>query len=153
MSEVSKHPLYRQAVDDFVREFQYGDMVSHRWLEDRFGMPSLDDAATLTADQFRERQFEWLANLEGFKAVLLREHQVCLQSVRGKGYRWVPPHEQTEVVIGEFQKGAKKLFGKAGSGLRNLRISELSDDQRKTNMDAVAKISALAGMADRKLLL
>lgn len=152
MPEVTKHPLYRQAVEDFLSEFRYGDMVTHAWLADRFGMPSYHDAEILTAEQFRERQFEWLANLERFKAVLLKEHQVCLQSVRGKGYRWVPPREQTEVVVGEFQRGAKKLFGKAGSGLRNLRISELTDDQRKANMDAVAKISALAGMTDRKLL-
>lgn len=152
MSNVSKHPLYRQAVSDFLVQFNYGDMVTHEWLATRFGMPAVGDADKLTADKFRERQFEWLANVEAFKSVLLKDHQVCLQSVRGKGYRWLPPHEQTDVVVGEFQRGAKKIFTVAGSKLRNLRLSELSDDQRRTNMDAVAKISALAGMASNKLL-
>lgn len=152
MSKVSKHPLYKQAVDDFLATFQYGDMVSHEWLEERFGMPNVGDAQQLTASKFRERQFEWLANVEAFKAVLLKEHQVCLQSVRGRGYRWVPPGEQTDVVTGEFSRGARKLFSKAGSGLRNLRVAELSDDQRRVHADAQAKIAALAGMADRKLL-
>lgn len=152
MSEVSRHPLYRQAVEDFLGQFEYGDIVSHAWLESRFGIPSLDSAERLTAEQFRDRQFDWLANLEAFKTILLREHQVCLQSVRGKGYRWVPPHEQTEVVVGEFHRGAKKLFSRVGGGLRNLRISELTDEQRRANMDAAAKISALAGMASKRLL-
>lgn len=151
MSELTKYPLYRQAVQDFIADFQYGDVVSHAWLESHFGMPTADDSKQLTAEQFRERQFEWLANVEAFKSELLKDHQVCLQSVRGQGYRWVPPHEQTDVAVAELQRGARKIFGTAGSKLRNLRISELSDEQRKANMDAVAKFSALKGMAQRVL--
>lgn len=151
MSEVTKYPGYKQAVDDFLVSFQYGDLVSHEWLEERFGMPSLAESKTMTVDQFRERQFEWLANVEAFKSDLLRQHQVCLQSVRGKGYRWVPPHEQTGVAVAELGKDVKKVFRNAGQKLRNLRITELSDDQRKANMDAVAKFSALQGMARKAL--
>lgn len=151
MGKVTKFPLYKQAVQDFISEFKYGDLVSHAWLEQHFGMPTLGESKQLTAEQFSARQFEWLANVEAFKADLLKEHQVCLQSVRGKGYRWVPPHEQTDVAIGEFQRDAKKIFRNAGSKLRNLRVSELTDEQRRVNMDAVAKFSALQGMAKRAL--
>ncbi|WP_232235622.1 hypothetical protein [Pseudomonas luteola] len=115
-------------------------------------MPTITEAQRLTAEQFRERQFEWLANIEAFKFILLKEHQVCLQSIRGKGYRWVPPHEQTGVVVDEFHREAKKLFRKTGNGLRNLRLTELTDDQRRKNLDAVVKLTAFAGMTDRKLL-
>lgn len=151
MSEVTKYPAHKQAVEDFLKEFGYGDLVGHDWLEARFGMPSMEDSKSLTVEQFRDRQFEWLANVEAFKSDLLKEHQVCLQSVRGKGYRWVPPHEQTDVAIGEFKRDAKKIFRNAGSKLRNLRLSELTDDQRRENLDAVAKFSALKGMAQKAL--
>lgn len=151
MSNVTKFPLYKQAVDDFLAEFAYGDVVGHAWLEERFGMPSVTDSHRLTPDQFRARQFEWLANVEAFKAVLLREHQVCLQSVRGKGYRWVPPHEQTDVAVEEFDRNVKKVFRSAGHKLRSLRIAELNDDQRRANMDALAKFSALKGMTRKAL--
>ncbi len=87
MSEPQKFPAWKQAAADFLNEFKYGDMVTHEWMEQRFGMPSLNESQRMTPEQFRERQFEWLANVEAFKASLLKEHQVCLQSVRGEGYR------------------------------------------------------------------
>lgn len=151
MSKTTKFPSYKQAVQDFITEFKYGDMVSHSWLEDHFGMPTIEESRQLTSEQFSARQFEWLANVEAFKSELLKDHQICLQSVRGKGYRWVPPQEQTEVAVAEFQRGAKKVFGAAGTKLRNLRVFELNDKQRRENMDALAKFSALQGMAQRAL--
>lgn len=151
MCEVTKYPVHKQAVEDFLKEFKYGDLVGHDWLEARFGMPSMGESKSLTVDQFRDRQFEWLANVEAFKAELLRDHQVCLQSVRGRGYRWVPPHEQTGVAMEELGRGVRKVFRGAGQKLRHLRITELTDDQRRDNLDQVAKLSALHGMAKKAL--
>lgn len=151
MSELQKFPAWKQAVSEFLEAYKYGDMVTHAWMEQRFGMPSIDDTQRLTAEQFRDRQFEWLANVEAFKAALLKDHQVCLQSVRGEGYRWVPPHEQTGVAVKEFESSARKLFRNAGNKLRNLRHLELTDDQRRSNMDAIAKVSALSGMTGKAL--
>jgi hypothetical protein len=151
MHEVTKHPIFKQAVDDFLKEFAYGDMVSHAWLELRFGMPSLSETKTMTAEQYRARQFEWLANVEAFKTELLKHHQVCLQSVRGQGYRWIPPHEQTSVAVSEFDRNVRKVFKATGQKLRNLRITELNDDQRRANMDALTRFSALQGMTRKAL--
>ena len=151
MDETKKTPSWKQAVDDFLDEFHYGDLVDHKWLEGRFGMPSLGEAQRLTAEEFQERQFEWLGNVESFKAALLVDHQVCLQNVRGKGYRWVPPHEQTSVAIKEFEGQARQVFRTAGNKLRNLRHLELTSDQMRENRDAVAKVSALAGMTQKAL--
>lgn len=151
MSEVTKYPAHKQAVEDFLKEFKYGDLVGHDWLEARFGMPSMGDSKLLTQDQFKARQFEWLASVEAFKEELLKEHQVCLQSVRGRGYRWVPPHEQTGVAMDELGRNVRKVFRGAGQKLRNLRITELTDEQRKISLDAVAKLSALQGMTRKEL--
>ncbi|MEW7854811.1 hypothetical protein AB2M95_02795 [Pseudomonas chlororaphis] len=151
MSELTKYPAHKQAVEDFLKEFKYGDLVGHDWLEERFGMPSVGESKLLTQEQFKARQFEWLASVEAFKDELLKEHQVCLQSVRGRGYRWVPPHEQTGVAMDELGRNVRKVFRGAGQKLRHLRITELTDEQRKTSLDAVAKISALQGMARKEL--
>lgn len=151
MSEVTRFPQWRQAVLDAMEEFKYGDLITHEWMERHFGMLNVNDGFRLTSEQFRDRQFEWLANVEQFKSELLKEHQICLQSVRGKGYRWVPPHEQTGVAVDEFQRDARRVFRATGQKLRNLRLSELSDDQRRANMDALAKFSALKGMAQKAL--
>lgn len=151
MSELTKYPAHKQAVEDFIKEFKYGDLVGHDWLEERFGMPSVGESKLLTQEQFKARQFEWLASVEAFKDELLKEHQVCLQSVRGRGYRWVPPHEQTGVAMDELGRNVRKVFRGAGQKLKHLRITELTDEQRKTSLDAVAKLSALQGMTRKEL--
>ena len=79
------------------------------------------------------------------------DHQVCLQSGRGRGYRWVPPHEQTGVAMEELGRNVRKVFRSTGQKLRNLRVTELTDDQRRDNLDQVAKFSALRGMATKTL--
>ncbi|MCF1487598.1 hypothetical protein LZ838_09510 [Pseudomonas sp. AA27] len=151
MSEVTKYPVHKQAVEDFLAQFKYGDLVGHDWLEARFGMLLMSESRSLTVEQFRDRQFEWLANVEAFKAELLRDHQVCLQSVRGRGYRWVPPHEQTGVAMDELGRNVRKVFRSTGQKLRHLRITELTDEQRRDNLDQVAKFSALRGMTTKAL--
>ncbi|MDB5822160.1 MAG: hypothetical protein JWR21_864 [Herminiimonas sp.] len=144
--EVSRFPQWRQAVQDCLREFKYGDLIPHDWLADRFGIPTVDEDESVTVQEFRERQFEWLANIEAFKGELLRDHQICLQSVRGEGFRWVPPQEQTRIASEAFERDAGRAFRNAGQKLRNVRIAELTDDQRRENLDAVAKLTAVRGM-------
>lgn len=144
-------PAWKQAIEDFLMEFKYGDLVPHEWLEDRFGMPSLSLVGAMTAEEYRDRQWQWVGSMEAFRSELLRDHQVCLQSVRGKGYRWVPPHEQTSFAAKEFEKEAVKLFRQTGQRLRNVRLAELTEDQRRENLDAGAKLVALRGMARKQL--
>lgn len=143
--DITLFPRWRQAVRDLLNEFKSGDLVPLSWLEDRFGMPTLRDSQKLTADQFRERQFAWLGNVEAFKAELLRDHQVLLQSVRGEGYRWCPPGEQTRVAQADLERDMRKSFRMTALRLKNVRIGELTDDQRQQNVDAIAKLSALRG--------
>lgn len=153
MSEptVALFPAWKQAVRDFLAEFTYGQLVPLEWLEGHFGMPSHQAAQRMTAAQYRERQFEWLANVEAFKTELLEDHQIMLQSVRGKGYRWVPPQEQTKAASAEFERDVRKAFKATGQRLRHVRLGELTDDQRRENSDTIAKISQLRGTVRKQL--
>lgn len=149
MSEVKISPNWRQAVHDFLAEFKYGDIVPHSWLVARFGLPVPDEHMSAVA--FQARQFEWLASIEGFKAALLHDHQVLLQSVRGEGYRWCPPADQTHATLREFERDAGRVFRQAGSRLKNVRHTELTYDQRRVNLDAQAKLSLLRGTVRKQL--
>lgn len=144
-------PAWKQAVQDFLAEFKYGDLVPHDWLESHFSMLSIADGERLTESAFKARQFAWLANIEAFKSDLLTVHQVCLESVRGEGFRWVPPGEQTGIATRDFERDARKTFRAAGQRLKHIRIGELSDIQRGENVDAIAKVSALRGMTRKAL--
>lgn len=149
MSEVRLYPAWKQAVQDFLADFKYGDIVPHEWLVKHFGLPLPDER--MSAAAFQSRQFEWLSAIEGFKTTLLHEHQVLLQSVRGEGYRWLHPAEQTAAATREFEKEAARAFRQVGSRLRNVRQHELTDDQRRANVDAMAKISHLRGAVRKRL--
>lgn len=149
--DMALFPAWKQAVKDFLSMFKYGDLVPHDWLEAHFGMLTIEDGERLTANAFRARQFAWLAAIEAFKHELLTAHQVCLESVRGEGFRWVPPQEQTGMATVGFERDARKTFRAVGQRLKNIRLGELNDGQRRENIDAVAKISQLRGMTRKAL--
>lgn len=145
--QITLHPRWKQAVDDFLSAgFFPGDLIPHSWLAEHFGMPLLDDAATLTPAQYRDRQFEWLQNIESVKSELLEQHQILLASVYGEGYRWVPSAEQTNLAVGHFEREALQAYKKAGRRLVHVRVDELTDEQRRENMDAIGRLSLLQGM-------
>ncbi len=146
-AELKLHPVWRQAVREFLEaDFEPGFVVQHQWLEAHFGMDPLEDETSITVAQFRDRQFEWLRNLEAFKTELLEQHQICLVSVHGEGYRVVPPSEQTGTAQEKFEREVKRSYKQAASRMKNVRVAELTDSQRKDNVDAIAKLSMLRGM-------
>lgn len=149
--DIALFPAWRQAVQDFLSEFKYGDLVSHDWLVTHFGMPLVRDSQKMTVSDFRRRQFDLLANTESFKHELLAHHQIYLQPVRGEGYRWSHPGEQTTLATKQFEKDARNAFRSVGQRLRNVRLTELTDDQRRENTDAIVKVSTLRGMARKAL--
>jgi len=148
-SSVKLFPAWKQAVRDFLNEFKYGDIVSHEWLADHFSMVLQDEK--LSAAEFRARQFEWLSSIEGFKDQLLRDHQVMLQSVRGEGYRWCAPEEQTRIATVEFERDMRRTFRATAMRLRHVRIEELTGEQRQENADAIAKLSVLQGTVRKQI--
>jgi hypothetical protein len=147
MEELVLHPIWKQAIRDFLAAgFKEGDVITHAWLEEHFGMKELDEDKPMKPADFQERQFEWLRNMEAFRSELLQVHQIFLSSVHGEGYRIVPPREQTALAQEKFERDAGKAYRKAAVTLKNVRLCELTDDERKSNTDAIAKLAMLRGM-------
>jgi hypothetical protein len=145
MDEITVFPEWKQAVRDFLAAgFKEGDIVSKEWLERHFDMEPVGQR--MTADEFQARQFAWLRNTDAFRTALLEQHQIALQTVAGDGYRIVPPHEQTALAQQKFEREATKAFRRAALTLKNLRTDQLTDEQRRENTDAIAKLSMLRGM-------
>lgn len=145
--ETTLLPEWRQAVEDFLSAgFNQGDLVTHAWLEQHFGMPALAENKPMLPAEWNVRQFAWLRNVDAFKAELLERHQICLTTVIGHGYRIVPPREQTELAQDKFEREAKKSYRRAATTLKHVRVSELTDDERRENLDAIAKLAMLRGM-------
>lgn len=145
-------PEWREAVRQFLAQgFKEGDIVTHDWLAQHFGLDRADKDKPMTALDYQERQFKWLANIEAFKTELLESHQVFLSSVHGEGYRVVPPREQTDIAQQRFESEARKAFRKAATTMKHVRLAELTDAERKANSDAIGKLSMLRGMVRKSL--
>lgn len=140
-------PRWRQAVIDFFAAgFKPGDVISHDWLEEHFGLDPIEDGQALTIQAHRERQFKWLQAMEAFKTELLERYRVCLVSVFGEGYRVVPPGQQTELATEKFEAEAKRAYRKAAMRLKYVKVEELTEAQRRENVDAIARLSMIQGM-------
>lgn len=150
--EVQLFPVWRQAVKDFLEAcIEPGAVLPHEWFEAHFAMEPLSEGAFYTAGQFRSRQLEWLRNFEAFRSVLLEEHQICLISEYGQGYRIVPPNEQTSIALQKFEQEIKRSFRIAALRTKHVQLDALTAQERKENVDGIAKLSMLRGMQQKAL--
>jgi hypothetical protein len=80
---------------------------------------------------------------------LLSDHQVALSNVKGVGYQIVRPPEQTAWAEDQGDAELKKALRKRRDRLVNVNMTSLTQDERRQNADALARLGALAGMAQR----
>ncbi len=148
MEELSKMPEWKQAVDDAVKEFKYGDTISHEWLYEHF---KIEPPGYGTAAAFKEFQFKFLAYVEAFKDDLLVSHFMYLRSARGVGYIIVEPEEQPSVAWSVLRHRIYKELNRASSSLTNIRLDFLSNDVRCGLAIKQATLAHLKTMNMRKL--
>lgn len=145
MSDVTLHPIWKQAAEDFVSaRFTDGDVIPREWFEEHFNMNAAKGSMKL--DAYQTRQLVWLENIESLRRLLLDDHSIYLENVFGAGYRIVPPGEQTGATRARFEREVRKEFRRAARGLKNVRHDQLTDAQRQENLDAIAKLSLIGGM-------
>lgn len=121
-------------------DFQIGDMIPMDWLHEHFRTKPREKCVTPV--EYDEERFKFMQEFSRFSSVLLHENQLGLQNIRGEGYRILPPKEQTEFAQEKFNSELERAVGKAHAFLTNVRLDELSDEQRRQNADAQAKLSA-----------
>lgn len=148
MQALSRDPIWVEAAIQASREFDYGDVIPHDWLLDSLNIEQLDSG---TADQFRKHSFDLLQKVEGFKRVMLEEHQMYLTNVRGEGYRIVNPPQQTEIAMKSLQRDLQKSIKTAVSALTNINTNLLGLDDFKNNAEAKAKIAWLSQQSSKAL--
>ena len=131
------HPAWRQAKRDFFAQgFTLDDVIPFAWFYQAFRieMPSPE-----TSMQVAERaKLAFLSQFKPFEDALLYDHNVALCSVRGVGYRIVPPHEQTAWAEKSGLSEMKRATKKMGSRMANVDLTKLSSQQRRENSNARA---------------
>jgi hypothetical protein len=140
-------PAWRQAEKDlFAQGLAHGSVITDEWLDEAFGIKEPKTIAEAERNQLvRLRQFQCLSE------ALLEGHQMMLQRVRGVGYAVVPPEAQTRTALATRIKEVRTAMRKLGRELVNVAADRLTDDQRKENSDAQAKIGALRSLMRKRL--
>ncbi|AYO01545.1 hypothetical protein LU680_07705 [Pseudomonas monteilii] len=134
-----------KAIEQFLADkFEDGQLISHAWLEWALNLPKPS-----TAKEMVNCQFVILDRVEQFKEALLTQHQIYIVSVRGKGYRIVPPSDQAFIAVDNAMQGVRREFSKCEKVMKHTRLGELDADQIKRHTDAQVKVSAIAGMVGK----
>lgn len=142
MHEPVLHPEWKQALRMLIEmEPRPGDVISRDWLEEMLCLPE-----ARTAEQWQARQLKWLQQFERLRDELLTTHQMWLRANGDGGYELVPPAKQTELAYSDYSRQAFLKLKRMATVAKNVRLSELTDSERRANTDALAKMSMLVGM-------
>jgi hypothetical protein len=142
MSEPMLHPEWKQALREILAlEPKPGDIIDREWIEEMLELPPAH-----TAQQWQARQLKWLQQFERLRDELLTSHQVWLRANGSGGYEVVPPAKQTEMAYSDYSRAAFLKLKRMARIAQNVRLSELTDSERRANTDALAKMSMLIGM-------
>ena len=124
---------------------QDGDMLSHSWIRFALDVPEPKKLADV-----EDIQWMMLTRFDAFRDWLLIDRKIALQSVRGQGYRIIPPSEQARIAVEEAMKMVKKGLEKGDKLMVNTRTSELSSDEAKLHTDAHIRLCGIGDMMRRQ---
>lgn len=136
------YPEWKQVLKEIVTlDTKPGDIISREWLEEMLCLPE-----ARTAEQFQARQLKWLQQFERLRDELLTTHQIWLRANGNGGYEVVPPAKQTEMAYSDYSRAAFLKLKRMARIAQNVKLSELTDAERRANSDSLAKMSMLVGM-------
>ena len=141
------YPAWRQAEQDLLAlGLRDGEVVPMEWLKTAFGIVD----ATDVAEHDRNRML-FNSQIGELKASLLEGHRIDLRLVDGVGYMVVPPDQQTERAMKDRGAEVTRSLVQLSRQLLFVRSEQLTEDQRRANADAQAKVGQLLAMTRRRL--
>jgi hypothetical protein len=149
MSTVQLYPPHLEAAVQAVALFDYGDIISKDWLLENF---KIESPEVMSRKEFENNAFKFLSMMEAFKTILLEDHYMCLQSVKGLGYRIVLPKEQTAVTMSKLNETISRKLRRAVKDLAFVNRNLLEQEEIAENDEAKSKLAALSAFSRKRLL-
>jgi len=140
-------PPWKQAEHELLQDdIKPGQIITTEWLEERFG---IKPATTIA--QHDKNKLVFLRQFSDLRDSLLENHRLMLRAVIGIGYTVVQPENQTAVALKDRTAEVRRAMVKLAREISHVRTEQLSDEQRKENTDAIAKVGALRGLIRKRL--
>jgi hypothetical protein len=127
--------------------FDYGDIIDKTWLMTQFYIEYPDRG---TKQDFEKITFEFLQNMEGFRAIMLEEHQMHLLNVRGVGYQIVKPPAQADLAMKTLKENVSKEIHKAVKTLTHINEKYLTHEDIKRRDEHQGRIAAIASFTRKE---
>lgn len=133
-----------QFEEELVANFDENQLISHKWLKEKFGLPKLsledygkDVDAYIEAIQLQ--QFTYMAMVDKLREDLLKNKQCCLRNVWGNGYVIVPSNEQASYGYDQMMSDIKKALKQGSDIIKNVR--PLPMEEQSKYYDTLAQLA------------
>lgn len=122
-----------------------GDMLSHDWIAWALDLPEPQTVADA-----KRHGLLLMSRFEAFREHLLTERKLALANVRGEGYIILRPGDQAHHAAMTWAKEVSKAARRAEATLRNARVDEMTDDERRRHLDTEVRISGVSALLKRE---
>jgi hypothetical protein len=126
--------------------FTYGDVIPRAWFDECFGIEQ-----PKTVAEAYDAQVLYMNLMGALRKRLLNDRKMALRSKPGVGQEVVRPSEQTAWAVTEFRGALALAVEKTRDRLKNIDLQALTEDEKRANADAIAKLSFFARKSSRAL--
>ena len=156
-SPVQLYPPWRHAVKCFLEyEFRAGDIVTHEWLCEKFGIPFVNPDVPMPPKEYDALRIRYLAQMKTFRTFILEEYKVDLRSKHGIGYVVIEAREQAEKAYEDMEREIRKAVRKGARRVINVDFSQLTNEESQDYRRQLEKFGVFKSMmrkARRQLML
>ena len=142
MSDPKLFPAWKQAVRTLLDNgLTYGSVLKRSYISELCEVPKPKDI-----DDVRRYDLDVLRCITEIKDILLTAHCMLMVSDHAGNYIIIEPESQTQHAVDTGVKAISREMKRMAMGVSFTKVDLLTDEGRKKNADAQAKISKLAGM-------
>ena len=137
MSETRKNDPVAYTVEQFeIAGFTYGSVIPKTWFDHHLDIPEPKTIADVHKSQILYAQL-----MGELRTKLLVQKKMALRTKTGIGQEVIHPGDQTEWAMAEVKNALSRELEKARDRLCYVDATALTDEERRENMDAQAKLS------------
>ena len=140
MDELKLSPQWREAVRRMLDSgLTYGSVVTKEQLAQL-----LEVREPRHVSEVEAYNLALLRGITSIRECLLTKHRMMLATNRDGSYRVVMPDQQTDHTVGNGVRAINRELQRMALGLVYTNTEQLTDESRRANADAQAKLAKLA---------
>lgn len=148
-AQVKLYPAWRELERKLIAAgLPDGSTIPMQFIRDALG---LRDPKGLDGESALREQAQFNFAMGELKESLLSNHRIALRLVPSVGYIVTPPEDQTRLALKDHGSEVCNALHRAVQKVTFVRMDGLTEEQRKENTDAQAKLVSLRGLVGKRL--